>query len=189
MNRSTQSPGNLAALQEFYQGEILGEAMFDAMLKSARNDSERYKIALMLQLETETKARLRPHLAAQGLALQEDPQMRPRGEQEARELERATWSEKMGALAQSLRQTWLPRYRELTATLPPPLRAVGESMVAHEQALLLMAQREVAGDSQRSDEPVRKLLINPLPRPARSHSAGEEPGRLPSAAERDRGRG
>ena len=41
--------------------------MFDSMLRSARDDSERYKIALMLQLETETKARLRPHLAAQGL--------------------------------------------------------------------------------------------------------------------------
>jgi len=162
---STPTANDLAALQEFYQGEILGEAMFDAMLKSASNESERYKIALMLQLETETKARLRPHLAAQGLPLQEDPQMRPRGEQEARELERAAWSDKMGALAQSLSRTWLPRYRELTSTLPPSLRAVGESMVAHEQALLDMAQREVAGDSERSDESVRRLLVNPLPRP------------------------
>ena len=178
MDSPAPAAPHLAALQEFYQGEILGEAMFDAMLKSASNESERYKLALMLQLETETKARLRPHLAAQGLALQEDPQMRPRGEQEARELERANWSEKMGALANSLSQTWLPRYRELTATLPPPLRAVGESMVAHEQALLEMAQREVAGDSERSDEPVRKLLVNPLPRPL-----------LPSPAERERGRG
>jgi hypothetical protein len=167
MNRPTATADDLAALQEFYQGEILGEAMFDAMLKSASDELERYKIALMLQLETETKARLRPHLAAQGLPLEEDPQMRPRGEHEARELERAAWGEKMGALAHSLSQTWLPRYRELTATLPPSLRAVGESMVAHEQALLEMAQREVAGDSERSDEPVRKLLVNPLPRPFR----------------------
>ena len=165
MSQSTDAAGHLAALEEFYQGEILGEAMFDAMLKSARTEVERYKIALMLQLETETKARLRPHLAAQGLPLQEDPQMRPRGEQAARELERSTWSEKMSALAQSLSQIWLPRYRELTATLPAPLRAVGESMVAHERALLEMAQREIAGDSQRSDEPVRVLLVHPLPRP------------------------
>src|SRR6266700_2833119 len=114
MDRSASSAPHLEALQEFYQGEILGEAMFDAMLPSARDASERYKIALMLQLETETKARLRPHLAAQGLSLQEDPQMRPRGEQFARELAGATWNEKMGALVQSLSQTWLPRYRELT---------------------------------------------------------------------------
>ncbi len=165
MDRSASNAPPLAALQEFYQGEILGEATFDTMLQSARDESERYKIALMLQLETETKARLRPHLAAQGLSLQEDPQMRPQGEQFARELEKASWNEKMQALAQSLSQTWLPRYRELTATLPPPLRTVGESMVAHEQALLEMARRELAGEAERSDEPVRDLLVNPLPRP------------------------
>jgi hypothetical protein len=140
--------------------------MFDSMLRSARDDSERYKIALMLQLETETKARLRPHLAAQGLPLQEDPQMRPRGEQFARELQDAAWNDKMRALEQSIGQTWLPRYRELTAALPPPLRAIGESMIAHEQALLEMARRELDGDSHRSDEPVRELLVYPLPRPA-----------------------
>jgi hypothetical protein len=165
MNRSARSAPHLAALAEFYQGEVLGEAMFDAMLASARNESERYRIALMLQLETETKARLRPILAAQGLPLQEDPQMRPRGEQFARELENADWGEKMRALARSLSQTWLPRYRVLTATLPPTLRPVGESMVEHEQALLEMARRELGGQSERSDEPVRGLLVNPLPRP------------------------
>jgi hypothetical protein len=161
---SLQAPP-LAALQEFYQGEILGEAMFDSMLRSAHNESERYKIALMLQLETETKARLRPFLVAEGVPVQEDPRMRPEGEQFARELEGATWNEKMRVLAESIGSTWLPRYRELTMLLPPPLRAVGESMVAHEQALCEMARREVAGESDRSDEPVRALLIHQLPRP------------------------
>jgi hypothetical protein len=165
MERSAPMLPHLAALQEFYQGEILGEAMFDAMLRSARDASERYKIALMLQLETETKARLRPFLVAEGVPVQEDPRMRPEGEQFARELEGATWNEKMRVLAESIGSTWLPRYRELTMLLPPPLRAVGESMVAHEQALCEMARREVAGESDRSDEPVRALLIHQLPRP------------------------
>jgi tryptophan 2,3-dioxygenase len=165
MDRSALTAPYLRALQEFYQGEILGEAMFDAMLQSAGNESERYKIGLMLQLETETKARLRPILAAQGLSLQEDPRMRPDGEQLARELANADWNAKMRALAESISQTWLPRYRELTATLPPPLRPIGQSMVEHEQALLDMAQRELAGQSHRSDEPVRRLLAHPLPLP------------------------
>jgi hypothetical protein len=164
-DRPAQAAPHLAALQEFYQGEILGEAMFDAMLQSARNESERYKIGLMLQLETETKARLRPHLAAHGLSLQENPRMRPDGERFARELANATWDEKMRALEQSLSNTWLPRYQELTAALPPPLRAIGQSMVEHEQALLEMARRELAGESHRSDEAVRHLLAHPLPRP------------------------
>jgi hypothetical protein len=162
--RPSGQAAHLAALQEFYQGEILGEAMFDTMLQSAGNESERYKIALMLQLETETKARLRPFLAAEGLPLQEDPRMRPEGEQFARELQSATWSQKMQALAESIGKTWLPRYRELANILPPALRAVGESMVKHEQALLEMARREVDGESDRSDEPVRELLAHPWPR-------------------------
>jgi hypothetical protein len=165
MNPSAQTALHLAALLEFYQGEILGEAMFDAMLQSGRSATERYKIALMLQLETETKARLRPALAAQGLPLHEDPQMRPLGEQFAKDLANANWDEKMRALAQSLSETYLPRYRELAAALPPPLRAIGDSMVAHEQALLEMARRELAGQSHCSDEPVRDLLAHPLPRP------------------------
>jgi hypothetical protein len=166
MERSEPAASHLAALEEFYQGEILGEAMFDAMLRSARSESERHRLALMLQLETETKARLRPVLAAQGLPLQEDPRMRPRGEDFARELAHVVWEQKMDALAQSIERIWLPRYRELTAALPPPLRAVGESMVAHEQALLEMARREALGEPD-SDQPVRRLLAHPLPRPAR----------------------
>jgi hypothetical protein len=165
MSPSAQPAPHLAALQEFYQGEILGEAMFDSMLQSALDESERYKLALMLQLETETKARLRPALAAQGLPLQEDPQMRPRGQQFAKGLAGASWSEKMRALADSISETYLPRYRELTATLPPHLRAIGQSMVAHEMALLEMARRELGGESHHSDEPVRELLAHPLPRP------------------------
>jgi hypothetical protein len=164
MDPSALAP-HLAALQEFYQGEILGEAMFDAMLRSARDHDERYKLGLMLQLETETKARLRPVLAAQGLPLQEDPRMRPDGERFGRALDGADWNAKMRALAESIGQTWLPRYRELTAILPPPLRPIGQSMVEHEQALLEMAQRELGGQLQPSDEPVRNLLAHPLPRP------------------------
>jgi len=165
MDRPATAAAHLAALEEFYQGEILGEAMFDAMLESARDESERYKIGLMLQLETETKARLRPILAAQGLSLREDAQMRPRGTQFALALAQAHWHEKMRALEQSVSGTWLPRYRALTAALPPSLRAIGESMVAHEQALLEMARRELDGESEQSDQPVRDLLANPLPRP------------------------
>src|ERR1700739_142741 len=156
---------HLAALQEFYQGEILGEAMFDAMLRSARDASERYKIALMLQLETETKARLRPFLAAQGLPLQEDPQMRPQAEEFARKWADASWHEKMSELARSIDETWLPRYRALTATLPASLRAVGESMLAQEQPLLKRPRRELAGTAE-SAQPVRHLLAHALPRPA-----------------------
>jgi hypothetical protein len=157
---------HLAALEEFYQGEVLGEAMFDAMLAPLSDAAERYKMALMLQLETETKARLRPVLAAQGLPVQEDPQMRPRGEQFARDLASSSWQEKMSALHRAVADTYLPRYRELAGCLPATLRAVGESMVEHEQALVDMTWRELNGQADRSDEPLLKLLQFPLKRPS-----------------------
>jgi len=156
---------HLSALQEFYQGEVLGEAMFDLMLESLHTDAERYKIELMLQLETETKARLRPVLAAQGLSLREDPAMRSSGEQFARALATVSWAEKMIALHRSVAEVYLPRYRDLTGTLPEALRAVGDSMVEHEQALVDMTWRELNGQSDRSDGPVLRLLRHPLPRP------------------------
>ncbi len=160
------SAPHLAALEEFYQGEILGEAMFDAMLAALTEPAERYTMGLLLQLESETKVRLRPVLAEHGLPLQEDVRMRLRGEQFAQALAGASWAGKMKALHQSIVQTYLPRYRELTAALPLSLRAVGQSMVEHEQALADLCGQELAGGDGRSDPPVLRLLQHPLPRPA-----------------------
>jgi hypothetical protein len=154
-----------AALMEYYQGEVLGEAMFDSMLAGLSDEIERYKMGLLLQLETETKARLRPVLAAQGLPVQEDPSMRPQGERFARELQSASWAEKMSALHKAVAETYLPRYRELASQLPAVLRDVGEIMVEHESALVEMTRREIDGQAERSDQPLLKLLQFPLSRP------------------------
>jgi hypothetical protein len=47
---------------ELYQGEVLGEVLFDHMLSYFEEPDKQYKISVMLQLETETKARLRLHI-------------------------------------------------------------------------------------------------------------------------------
>lgn len=170
----------LAALQEFYQGEILGEAMFDAMLADAENDEQRYKLGLLLQLESETKVRLRPAVAAAGLPLREDPAMRPEGERFARELKTASWDRKMKALHDAVAGHYLPHYRQLASRLPPTLRAVGDSMVEHEQALADMAWRELNGQAGRSAEPLLRQLAHPLAPPG--GAALQEPARGPSGA-------
>ena len=92
--------------------------------------------------------------------------MRLRGAQFAQALVAASWTAKMSALHQALAETYLPRYRDYAAAMPPALHAIAQSMVEHEQALLEMTRRELDGDSQRSDEPVRDLLAHPLPRPS-----------------------
>ena len=49
-------------LIELYQGERVGEIILDQMLSLFTEPEMKYKIAVILQLETETKARLRPTL-------------------------------------------------------------------------------------------------------------------------------
>ena len=40
-------------LSELYQGEILGEVLFDQMLSYFQSPDKQYKLSLLLQLETE----------------------------------------------------------------------------------------------------------------------------------------
>lgn len=47
-------------LVDYCQAEILAEAFFEAALRKFDEPTYRYKISSLLQLETETKARLRP---------------------------------------------------------------------------------------------------------------------------------
>ena len=58
-------------INELYQSEVLGEAAFLALMQVARSERDRYQFGTFLQLETETKARLRPFLLKHGLELDE----------------------------------------------------------------------------------------------------------------------
>ena len=51
-----------ACIRELYESEIFGEAAALAWVEVARNDRDRHHLGTLLQLETETKARLRPFL-------------------------------------------------------------------------------------------------------------------------------
>jgi Lhr-like helicase len=60
-------------LLEVYHAEQTGEIIFEALLKNARNEEERFIFASMLQLETEAKAIMRPTLMRLGLSIEENP--------------------------------------------------------------------------------------------------------------------
>ena len=156
----------LKGIVELYQGEVLGEVVFDHLLRTVEGNEQRYKVATMLQLETETKARLRPLLVRRGLDLCEDPAFRAEGTAIAEALAPLPWQEKMNALYQTLRDRFVPRYKEIAAMAPPEDADVTASMVEHESALLEMARRELSGMVDRSAEPVVALLKFPLPRSA-----------------------
>lgn len=153
------------ALTELYQGEVLGEAAFDAILTQLEDERQRYVVATMLQLETETKARLRPIAALHGIDVAEDPAQRAAGAGLATQLVGATWPEMMQVLSDITGGTYLPRYQEFAALAGPEDAEITGYMVEHEASLFEVAERELAGDTTNSVELVLPQLRYPLPVP------------------------
>lgn len=152
-------------ISELYQGEVLGEALFNRMLDDVTDPGQRHLVACMLQLETETKARLRPAVAERGLPLAEDPVIRAEGEQVAAALAPMAWLEKMARLADGVGGRYLPRYQALAAGAETADAEITASMVEHEEALLAAVRRAADGDLAGAVAAVEPHLRFPLPGP------------------------
>ena len=87
-----------ACINELYQSEVLGEQAFLALMAAAKNDREKYHFGTFLQLESETKVRLRPFLQKYGMKFIEEPSS---GEEVAGFValyQQSTWQEFLAAL-------------------------------------------------------------------------------------------
>ena len=154
--------GFAKGLMEFYQGEVIGEVAFNRMLAQFTDPTHRYKVGVMLQLETETKARLRPPMIELGLDLAEAEASRRSGDELADALEGMSWGDAMVALREGLRP-YVERYREIAAEAPAPYRELAESMVVHEESLFHFAELEIAGETEKSLDAIVAQLVFPLP--------------------------
>jgi len=154
----------LSAVNEFiYQGEVLGEAVFNLYLGLEENAERRYKLATLLQLESETKVRLRPFMTQLGLSIaQED--VRDRVAEFAQSYASKSWQQRMEELA-GITNFFLEKFREIENDAPASEREVAHSMVVHESALNKFAQLELAGDANNSLNDVIAQLQFPLPPP------------------------
>lgn len=137
-------------LMELYQCEIVGELFSEQLLHRFTEPDQQLKIATILQLETETKARLRPALLALGLPLTTAEASRV----EAKGIIEAFKSlndrdEMIDAMCQQLPLA-LERYQQITDSAPVQYRELAVSMVAHEQALLDFATMEANGECDKS---------------------------------------
>lgn len=151
-------------LTEMYQGEVIGEVLFDRLLETCSDPAQRYKVATMLQLETETKARLRPALLELGADITEQAESRRLGGEFADSLAGQDWAGMMTTLRDTIRP-YLERYETIAAGAPDAWRPLAESMVVHEAALYEFAEKELAGDTQSSVEAIVAQLEFPLPAP------------------------
>lgn len=148
---------------ELYQGEIIGEVVFSRLLEGFGSVNQRYKLGSLLQLETETKARLRPAAVELGLDLIELDESRNKGEEFSRSFDGMDWKAAMAHLA-TVVEPFVKRYRQIAEIAPPEYKELADSMIVHEQSIQDYAELEAAGEDGGSIDDVVKQLIFPLPR-------------------------
>ena len=148
-------------LLEMYQGEIIGEVLFNIMLRQYPDADHQFKSATMLQLETETKARLRPTLVALGVDLTEEEASRDVGQQFAATIAGKDWTSAMTVLQDSI-TPYVNRYREIAESAPSQFKEIALSMVEHESSLHAFLGAEAAGDGDEALRRIEKQLTYPL---------------------------
>jgi hypothetical protein len=140
-----QNPEYPGCINELYQSEVLGEKAFLALINIANNDREKYHIGTVLQLETETKARLRPFMLKHGFDLVENP-----GAELVDQIVTAyrenDWLDFLAGL-RPLVDDFVARFKEIALAGPAEDQEILQSMVAHEEAFVSWIEKEAAGEA------------------------------------------
>jgi hypothetical protein len=147
--------------RELYESEILGEALFLALVQEAKTPRDRYHLGTLLQLESETKARLRPLLFKHGVSLDEvaDLSLLELAIGAYRDM---AWREFAG-LNVPVVEDFLARFEAIVKVGDDADREILESMVRHEAAILRWATMERDGIVDGSLDDVIAQLNYPLP--------------------------
>jgi hypothetical protein len=146
----------LTEIAELYAAEVLGEALANRWLQLTSDPSEKYKLSLFLQLESEAKVRLRPLLARHGISLIEEERHKTAGFKEAEELAALPWREAMRTLSE-LAIPYAERFEALLRIAEPHDAPLVRFMADHERSVSKMAAREAAGEPALATELVVKL--------------------------------
>ena len=150
-------------LVEMYQGEVIGEVLFNAMLTLFPEPDHQYKSAIMLQLETETKARLRPALLELGASLLEEQASREAGDSFVEAIKGKDWSDAMAVLSEGI-TPYVQKYQQAAETFPEKYQPLADYMVKHEQALHDFVTQESLGDGDAALQGIIAQLQYPLPK-------------------------
>lgn len=148
-------------LVEYYQGEVLGEAFCEALIEKFDNPVQLYKIGSFLQLETETKARLRPTILELGGSVEELMQSRQSGQELANSIADGNWNGFASALS-AAGAPLLARQREVAGMAPSAYRDLAQSMRVHGESIQNFAERELAGEGAHSIDEIVQQLKFPL---------------------------
>ena len=163
----------------FYQGEVLGEAFFAACVSLENDPERRRKWSSLMQLESETKARLRPFLVQLGLSIAQNDVSAQISEL-TKDFATKPWRQHMQEIAE-ITDFYLQKFRAIEQAAPEAEREMAQSMVAHEAAIHRFAELELAGETQTSLVDIDVQLRWP---PFGPSSASNAPGSATFAAVR-----
>lgn len=149
----------LAGLQRLFDGEVMGERLLLALHADARSPREAEHFAAILQLETETKARLRPLLLKYGMSLAETADLEGIPARLAAYAHQS-WRDYAAASASRLAPI-LRDYEIIAALGPPEDQPILQAVVRHEAALLEWARAEAASETDQSLAGIVALLCFP----------------------------
>ncbi len=145
-----------ACINELYQSEVLGEQAFLALAANARNEREKYHFGTFLQLETETKVRLRPFLQKYDMEFVENDEAREQVEGFVALYEGSSWVEFLTALKPLIDQ-FVARFQEIADAGPVEDQEILRSMVTHEESFVHWIEKELAGKEGGLDLAIRQL--------------------------------
>jgi hypothetical protein len=140
-----------------FEGEIWGEAFFLALASSERPAEQRRRLLILARLETETGLAMQQLADRLGL---NDGDRQPHlaaGAERAAPWQELDWREAMQRL-KAMIAPYVERYDALAAAARPEDHDILNQLAAHERALLIFAERELAGDSEQSLDAVLALL-------------------------------
>jgi len=151
-------------LRELLDSEVFGEAASLALFEAAKNPTEQYKFGTLLQLETETKARLRPLLYRYHIDLYEEvDEAQIQGF--VKLYLQSNWEQFIATFKPIVMQ-YLERFKQIAELGPDQDHEILLSMVEHETAILTWLDLELDGHRERSLDAIIAQLNYPLPKPS-----------------------
>ena len=144
-------------VQQSFDGEVVGEALFRKMVMLCTAPDQAAKLRTLERLERETKEMLSAEVRALGADARERSELIEQGEKVGARLARVAWPELMRILRVELAR-YVAEFEAAERLAPPGKESLLRRFTEHERALLEFVDREIAGRTQDSLEPVQQLF-------------------------------
>ena len=148
-------------LEERFQGEVYGEALFGAMAAGCDDPVRVRKLSILEQLERETKEFLLPLVKQAGYSGEPSQDRIADGIELGGQLAQVPWAELLRGFQVEL-ERFVREFEESEKLAPPGKGHLLQRVTEHERALLDFANREIEGDERGAIDAVISVLEEPL---------------------------